>query len=74
MLPIYTDNNLQQVGQKVGKRPSLESCIYTSYIGVRTNFLFETTVLRMRSAKVLTGLDPLPFYFFFFLFGAHRRL
>lgn len=27
---IYVDNNLPQVGQKVGLGPSLEGCVYTT--------------------------------------------
>ena len=36
ILAVYTDNDLERVGQKVGEGPSLEGCVYTTYFEVRT--------------------------------------
>ena len=38
ILAVYTDNDLQRVGQKVGEGPRLEGCVYATYFEVRTYF------------------------------------
>ena len=56
ILAFDTDYNLPRVGQKMGQRSSLKGCVYTTSLGDWIYFQYETTVLRMRSAKLLNKL------------------
>lgn len=56
ILAFDTDYNLPRVGQNMGQRSSLKGCVYTTSLGDWIYFQYETTVLRMRSAKLLNKL------------------